>query len=689
MKFSEWQVAEVDRAAISRLEAGGFSPLTAAVLCSRGYTDLQAAKEFLSSDSELIDPYLLRDMDRAAARIRRAMAAKEKIAVFGDYDVDGITATTLLTDYLRGKGADCMPYIPSRLEEGYGLNYQAIETLDEEGVRLIVTVDCGVTAAEEAEECRRRGIDLCITDHHECKSELPDCIAVVDAHRKDDTYPHRNLSGVGVAFKVAAALEGNQKTVLERYCDLLCLGTIADVMKLSGENRVFVRKGIAAMQAPKRVGLRALMKECGCLGKTVNATTVGYSLAPRINAAGRMGQVNVALELFLTDDAERAARLAGQLCQMNRERQDVEAEIYRNAVSMLPKQEKHDAIVLANPDWHQGVVGIVASRLAEEYACPTFLVCPDGDGTKGKASSRSYGGFNLFAALEELAPLLESYGGHELAAGFTIRCDQIDAFREEISRLSREFSSAGLARNALEIDCAVSPELLTLSNVESLEELEPCGAGCARPVFCIYNAKIEQASEVGGGKHLRLRLSRDGVSLSAIFFSTTALTASVTVGDKVDVAFMVQPNEFRGTRSVQLNLVDIRQTREQRELSKNDRELYLSYRNSRLTPEQAGDLLPTRAEFVALWRYLVSHAENGCLTETCDCLARKVSRYAGTDCRPARTRICLEVFRELELLKLTEESKIFRILLTSDGKKVNLDRSGIIANLKNRHGEIS
>ena len=334
-------MASYDKNAAAGLQAGGFSPLTAAVLCSRGYDTPEAAREFLNAGIPLIDPLMMRDMDKVADRVRLALHRHERIVVFGDYDVDGITATTLLTDFLRWQGGEacCMPYIPGRLEEGYGLNELAIRTLYERGTDLIITVDCGITALEEANLCRELGIDLCITDHHECKDVLPSCIAVVDPHRKDHTYPHQDLSGVGVAFKLAAAIHGDQEAMLNRYADLLCLGTIADVMSLLGENRTFVARGLEALQNPRRIGLRALMKECGCERQPVTASTVGYTLAPRINAAGRMGQVDLALELFLTEDPIRASALAQQLCQLNRQRQSVESSIYQEAVSMLPAKE--------------------------------------------------------------------------------------------------------------------------------------------------------------------------------------------------------------------------------------------------------------------------------------------------------------------------------------------------------------
>ena len=678
MKYGTWNVSTYRSEAVKNLCAAGFSPLSARVLCSRGYDTPEAAREFLRCDLPLCDPFALREMDRAVARIKKALHRGEKIAVYGDYDVDGITATCLLVSFLRQRGGRCVSYIPGRLEEGYGLNEMAIHQLRRERVNLIITVDCGITATAEAELCRRLGIDLIITDHHECKQELPAACAVIDPHRPDRTYPHTDLSGVGVAFKLASALCGDQEQVLRDYGDLVCLGTIADVMNLRGENRTFVARGLEELTHPRRVGIAELLRECGCEPEKVTASTVGYVLAPRINAAGRMGRVELATELFLTDDPQSAAKKASALCRLNRQRQSIESDIYRDAVSRLGSSEAPGAIVLAGENWHQGVVGIVASRMAEEYSCPTFLICLDGE--KGKASSRSYGGFNLFSGLTTLSDLLESYGGHELAAGFTIRRDRIDDFREEITRLAREFAASGEAKSALEIDCVVSPQLLTLENVASLSQLEPCGSGCPRPVFCMEHLYVEQLSEVGGGKHLRLRLRSDsGVSCAAIFFSTTARQAAVALGDYVDVAFTPQVNEYRGVRSVQLNLVDLRLCRNERENNEAEEAVYhRCHMRQAISREEARMLLPTREEFAVVWRYLISHNSEGVVVENAECMCRKISASSGTVCSLMRTRVCLEAFNELGLIELLPHPKYLNIRITSDGTKVDLRRSSVI-----------
>ena len=665
--------------AAARLEQAGFSPLTAATLCGRGIRDPEEARSLLCTDSPLYDPYLLQDMDRASARLQLALDRGERIAVYGDYDVDGITSTCLLVEFLRSRGGDCLFYIPCRMEEGYGLNCPAIAQLAGQGATLIVTVDCGITALEEALYCKELGVDLIITDHHECKGTLPEATAVVDPFRPDDRYPHRDLAGVGVAFKLAAALAGDQDALLEQCCELLCLGTVADVMPLLGENRVFAAAGLRRLASSPRVGLEALMQECGCDRNSLTASSVGYILAPRINAAGRMGEVTKAVRLFLARDPAEAADVAGELCRLNRQRQSVEADIYAQAVALLDGEQQPDAIVLAGEFWHQGVVGIVASRLAEEYRCPTFLICLDGD--RGKASSRSFGGFNLFAALESLSDLLESYGGHELAAGFTIGRDHIDAFREAAVAQAAEFRRSAQASSALSVDCAVDPALLTLRNVAGLEQLEPCGSGCPRPVFMLDRMVAEQVAEVGGGRHLRFRLRRGNRCFPAIFFSATARQTGIADGDLVEVAFTPQINEFRGSRSVQLNVADIRPAPVTAWYA-GERMLYERCAAGQLDAVEAGRILPERPDFVALWRYLLANARNGFLQDDCDHLSRGVSARAGTVEQPARTQLCLDVFAERGLIQLRRAGRRVQITLTSDGTKVDLERSEILIRLR-------
>ena len=659
--------------AVNALVSAGYSPLTSMVLSSRGIRDKQAAHNYLSCDAFLPDPFLMTDMALAAGRVGLALANGEKIAVFGDYDVDGITATCLLTSFLRRQGGDVVSYIPGRLEEGYGLNPIAIRQLHSEGVKLIVTVDCGITAVAEAEMCSDLGIDLVITDHHECKEVLPRAIAVVDPHRPDGGYPHKNLSGVGVAFKLAAALCGSQEEVLAEYADMVCLGTVADVMLLQGENRVFVARGLELLKNTRRPGLAALMAESGCAPETVNASSIGFMLAPRINAAGRMGQIELAIELFLTDDPRRAADVAHALCDLNRARQAVESEIYNQAIAMLPAGQVPEAIVLADESWHQGVVGIVASRIAEEFCCPAFLICLDGE--HGKASSRSHGGFNLFASLTALSPLLESYGGHELAAGFTITRSNIPEFRRQIAQLAAGYYCDDTPRTSLDIDCAISPELLTIGGIESLNVLEPCGSGCPKPVLMMQGLTIERISMVGSGRHMRLRLRRGRYAFNAIYFSANPESASVCTGDLVDVAFVPQINEFRGERSVQMNVLDIRPSCTARacpELSG-----YHALQRGQVTPEDARVLYPSRTMLATVWRYLASVPAPQ-IQETPICLCRKIVRWSGTDLSLGQLMTCLDIFRDVGLLRSQRHHKYLILTLTPGSEKADLNESATL-----------
>ncbi len=556
MIYSQWNIPREKPDIPDTFAAAGFSPLLAAVLCVRGLDTPEKALRFLDADASLLgDPLLLADMPSAVMRLKRAIDTRETVAVYGDYDVDGITSSCMLTDYLRGQGLNCELYIPDRLEEGYGVNVGAIDELRARGVTLIVTVDCGVTTAEEAAHASEVGVDMIITDHHECRDELPDAIAVVDPKRPDCNYPGRDLAGVGVAFKLLCALEGSAEPILERYADLVAVGTIADVMPLVGENRYIVKRGLDKLERDPRPGLRALIEEVGLSRKRVTATNVGFSLSPRLNASGRLGQVESAVHLLLSRSAQEAAGCAADLCQLNRDRQDLEAEIWQQAQEMLGESTPDAPIVLAREAWHQGVIGIAASRLAEAYNVPAIMICLDGD--KGKGSCRSCGDFNLFAALSACSDCLEGFGGHALAAGLTIRRDRIDEFRAAFAAYYREHAEECVS--TLDIDlCVDSPALLTMECVEDMDRIEPCGTGNPRPRLCLMGALLTELTPIGNGRHLRLRLEKQGVQYEAVFFHQTPESLGVRTGDCVDAAFFPQINEFRQRRSVQLLISDVR-----------------------------------------------------------------------------------------------------------------------------------
>ena len=540
----------------SALIEAGYSPLLAAVLATRGIRTAAEADELLNPGAErLIDPLRMKDMNRAAARLQRAIRDRETVAIYGDYDVDGVTATTLLTDYLRGKGLTVVPYIPDRGSEGYGVNDGAIDTLYEKGVQLLITVDCGITAVAECAHARELGIDVIITDHHECGDELPPALAVVDPKQPDERYPNQVLAGVGVAMKLACACEGSAETILEQYADLVAVGTVADVMPLIGENRALVRMGIAALEDRPRPGFAAILREAGLGGAPITAASIGFGLAPRLNAAGRLGQAQIALELLLTDSSDKATRLARQLCELNRRRQEIETEIWNDANRLLEGRTPTGPIVLAREGWHQGVIGIAASRLAEQYGLPAIMICLMGD--SGKGSCRSYGGFNLFEALSACADTLTGFGGHALAAGLTLRRQDVPAFRAALNAYYRQHRP----ERAPDVSCDLlirDGELLSEENVLSLDLLEPYGTDNPKPSFCMSGAVLLSHRAVGGGRHLRIQLQLRQQVFEGIFFGHTAEELGITDGDTLDVAFSPQLNEFRARRSVQLLITAIR-----------------------------------------------------------------------------------------------------------------------------------
>jgi single-stranded-DNA-specific exonuclease len=684
MKYREWRQAAGRSAEARAMVAQGVPPLVAAVLCARGLDTVEKAKSFLAAGRSLLcDPFLMKDMDRAVARMVQALEGGEQIAVYGDYDVDGITATCLLSDYLRSRGGRVLPYIPDRLEEGYGLNREAISGLKQAGVSLIVTVDCGITAVEETAYAASLGIDVIITDHHECKQELPKAVAVVDPHRQDCPYPFPSLAGVGVAFKLVLALGGaaEQEELLQRYSDLAAVGTVADVMCLLGENRTIVRLGLRELSHTRRPGFRALLKEAGLADKALSASVIGYTLAPRINAAGRMGCAGRAAELLLTQDSERAAELARSLCELNRERQAVEGAIYEESIARVDRQpDRYQAcILLADSAWHQGVVGIVASRLAEKYHRPAFMICLQ-DGV-GKGSCRSYGGFHLFSALEHCSDLLEGFGGHAMAAGFTVREDKLEALKSRLDAYILQMTGGKELEAALEIDAELEdPGVMTVEEVSALSMLEPYGAGNPRPLFSLSSAAVSCVADVGSGRHMKMKLAAGGNFFDAIFFSTTMAQAGISPGDKVDVAFYPQVNEFRGCRSVQLQVVDLRPALTRVQVEQN---LYQRYcQGGWITEREAAALLPRRDDFVGLWRYLKGRSSGQALEETACRLVKNFSRFSGRKESYVRTMVCLEVFEERGLIALEQKTDHLRIQLCQPQEKVDLEASAILRQLR-------
>ena len=679
MKFQKWRIAEPHPEAAARLTAAGYPCLVSAVLASRGIATAEEAAAFLEHEQRLTySPFLMADMDKAVERVQRALADHERIAVFGDYDVDGITATCILVDYLQSRGADVLHYIPRRIEDGYGLSVDAIEGLYRKGTRLLITVDCGITGVEEVDFANSLGMDVVVTDHHECKETLPRAVAVVDPHRPDCGYPFKHLAGCGVALKLALALGGpdREEALFSRYCTLAAIGTVADVMQMSGENRTIVSRGLAAIEHSDFIGLHALLKEAGLAGREITSVQIGFVLAPRINAAGRMGAADKAAELLLCTDPAEAERMARELCALNRERQNVEQTIYSQAEEMIAHLPDRDrsALVLESSRWHQGVVGIVASRLSEKYSRPSFMIHLNGD--TGKGSCRSWGGFNLFAALENCKDLLLGFGGHELAAGFTIEEANIPAFRERMNDYARNFQGGAAPVSVLDVDVAIThPSAVTLEELEALSALEPYGSGNARPVFCLLGATLLRTQNVGQNRHLKLRLGKGSAQFDGIFFSTVAEDCGCRPGDRVDAAFYLQVNEFRGSRTVQLQMVDLRPSL--RPSGREQESLALAEQCAARQPISARDarrLLPTREQFAAAWRFLERTVPEGGLTTGYLPLLRTLAAELGKAEPFPRAALCLAVFAERGLLTLERQGDDVTLHLHR-GRKVVLGQS--------------
>lgn len=537
----------------------------AAILLNRGVEDADVDAYLKKSMSDIINPTLMLDMDKAADRICAAIKNKEKIAVYGDYDVDGITATALLYEFLQSAGADAQYYIPDRKGEGYGINIMAVNKLYKLGTKLMITVDCGITAIGEVEFAKLQGMDVIITDHHTCKDRLPSAAAaILNPKRPDCEYPFDSLAGVGVAFKLilALAMKLGMRTgdVFNRYVDIAALGTIADVVPLLGENRIIVDKGLKTMQNPQRPGIKAIMEVAGALQKGVNASTIAFAIAPRLNAAGRLGTATTAVELLLTKDRERARAIAADLDAENRERQLTEQNILEEALSLIaadPNFEKKKVIVLAKEDWHHGVIGIVASRLCEMFYKPCILISHSNG--IGKGSGRSIPNFNLFDALSECEKYLTGFGGHSVAAGLNINISDLEDFIKAINKYADDTLTEKDMIPSINIDCPITERAVTLDNAYMLSRLEPFGMSNEKPVFAMANVQVTDIASVGAdNKHLRLRVLRGGVTMNCIGFGMGAFAEDIACGDVINIAFQMDINHYQGTDTVQLLLKDIK-----------------------------------------------------------------------------------------------------------------------------------
>lgn len=567
MLKKKWLLKEFDKARVLEISKEfQISPLTSIILYNRGIREDEAIKKFLSKDlGVMYDPFLMRDMDKAVERIYTAKNSGEKITIYGDYDVDGITAIAILYKHLKELGISVDYYVPDRMQEGYGVNRDALDKIKLSGSSLIITVDTGITAVEECEYARQIGLDVIVTDHHECKEVIPDAYAAIDPKRKDCSYPFKSLAGVGVVFKLIQALAENDTidTLMEKYSDLMCLGTVADISPLVDENRVIVTEGLKRFRNTKNVGLKALI-DVSTNGKAITTSTIGYIIAPRINASGRLGCASNSVELFLTDDKNRANELASYLCEENSLRQQTEQKMFKEALEYLeshPEVKEDDIIVIPHENWHHGIVGIVSSKITEKFYKPSILFAIDGDEAKG--SGRSVSGFNLFDTLENCTDLLEKFGGHELAAGLTIKASNIEAFRKRINEYAKNHISETMLTPTIMIDAAIKAPFITIETVRDINNLQPFGVDNPTPAFMVRKIKIHKISVMSEGKHLRMTLLKDGKYLDSVGFGMGEYYHHLEEGDYIDVAFALDINDYKGFQNVQLILKDIKKSDEE------------------------------------------------------------------------------------------------------------------------------
>lgn len=696
----------------------GLSPICARLLYCRGHRTREAVERFLRCEDTMFhSPFLLRDVEKAVARIRRAVETREKIVIYGDYDVDGVTSVSLLYLYLEKQGADVGYYIPSRAQEGYGLSAAAIDRLAEAGVTCIITVDTGITANDEVDYARSMGIDMVITDHHECREILPDAVAVVNPHRPDCAYPFKELAGVGVIFKVMTAyectlgmergekeIEGVRRMARE-YADLVAIGTIADVMPITDENRLIVTLGLRCIAETERVGLAALIEEASAGNRTagdnrpakkkkITSSFIGFGLAPRINAAGRMSEASRAVELLLSQTPEEAAQLAAELCEINRQRQVEENRIAEQAYRRIEEDfdlSKTRVLVLEDNSWKQGIIGIVSSRITERYGLPSILISFDGaiegldsPNDLGKGSGRSIKGMNLFEALTACEDLLVKFGGHELAAGLTVTRGRLDQFRTRINEYAAKVLPAEGPSVRIEADCEITLPEISIALAEELAKLEPFGVSNPTPQFVLRDLRIDRITELGGGKHLKLLVSSGELSLFALCFSTPRSRFDFYEGDRIDLLCTVDINEFRDVKSVQLIVQDYKSSQSFVDAYEKQVARYREVRNGGdFEPEEG--FVPEREDCAHVYTVLRREFRSGRDVFGERDLLSLVNIDAPRPISYGCLKYILEVFHELKICGVeTDPDGRYRFDIYFNASRTSIDKSSILKKLKSQ-----
>ena len=689
----------------------GINPIISELLYNRGYKDALSAKNFLYMENEMLaNPFEMKDMENGVLRIKSAIENHEKITIYGDYDVDGVTSVCTLYLYLKSCGAVVDYYIPNRAGEGYGVSSTAIDMLKEQGTRVVITVDTGITANEEVEYAKSVGVDFIITDHHECRSDLPSAEAVINPHRPDCKYPFKELAGVGVVFKLITAYEElvNGYTrmdaaarIFAKYADLVAIGTIADVMPIKSENRIIVSYGLKMMENTERPGLLALMDASSSRSDSkrndrrkkrtkITSGYIGYIIAPRINAAGRIRSATMAVELFLAQSFKEANDIAEELCKANKERQSEENKIMQEAYDKIANLNIQDdpVIVLDADGWHHGVIGIVASRITEKYSRPTILVSFEVSGEPtsadiGKGSGRSIKGLNLVDALCYCSDNLVKFGGHELAAGLSVTREALPVFRAKINEYARNNLCEDDMHPAIEADCEIAFSDLSLTFAEQLQILEPYGVGNPMPVFAMYKVNVNEISAISEGKHTRFVLGDGRNIVTAMYFSNSPDSLGIYNGDKIDLLFNVDINEWMGRRSVQLIVKDVRISESEEKKMYSDRARFEEIWNG--APFSASDnILPEREDFGIVYRTLCGAVRSGIdMLSHKDILSRLSRGGHDRDIGYVKLKIIIKVFQELNIVGIDElENEVYSFHVHYTTSKSDLEKSSLLRRIR-------
>ena len=694
-------------------KAMGVSELFAVLLYNRGYRSVEEATRFLRLEqTDFHDPYLMRDMDRAVARILRAVKDGERICIYGDYDVDGVTSVTALYLYLSSLGAKVDVKIPTRDGEGYGVSFQTVERLAGEGIQLIITVDTGITANQEVEFAKALGVDFVVTDHHECRAELPDACAVVNPHRADCSYPFKELAGVGVVFKVLCACEMQRcresgepviqgiRRICMEYADLTAVGTIADVMPVVDENRMIVSLGLRLMENTKRLGLKALIEASTSKKggeehtRKITAGMIGFAIAPRINAAGRISDATIAVRLLLEQDWDRAKEAAEELCEINRLRQSEENRIAIEAYEQIDESidlEKDLVIVLDSNDWKHGIIGIVASRITERYGLPSILISFEGSGSEetelddGKGSGRSVKGMNLVEALHHCEDLLVKYGGHELAAGLTVKRGNLEDFKRKINEYARRVLTEDALKICVDADCELDISEVTLRFANEISTLEPFGVGNPSPLFMMRNMNVARITAIGGGKHSRLLLKKDDICVTALYFGVGESDLGFEAGDQIDVLFHLDINDYKNTRSVQLILQDARVAEAFTVALDAQKKRYMEI-NEGSNFDTSENVLPDRDDFACVYKILRREYRYGTSVLDQKSILKLIhSDGASSRINYIKLKYILRIFSELNICEIVElDHDIYQFHVVYNTTKTNIEKSSILKKLRSQ-----